>query len=87
MIERISVILSKEWGEILRVDEEVDCYRYGLELLLSTFCNTIILVIIGIWICGYCLGKFNEYLYMLFFAEGAVIITIVLGYLKNKCRL
>lgn len=49
MIEKVSIKLSKEWGRILKVDDEdVECYRYGLELLLSTICNIVIMVIISV---------------------------------------
>lgn len=49
MIEKISIKLSKEWGRILKVDDEdVECYRYGLELLFSTICNIVIMVIISV---------------------------------------
>lgn len=49
MIEKISIRLSEQWGELLGVDkEEIECYRYGLELLISTFINTCIIILISI---------------------------------------
>lgn len=49
MIEKISIRLSEEWGKTLKVnDEDIACYRYGLELFISTICITAIIVIIAI---------------------------------------
>lgn len=49
MIEKVAIRLSAGWGRILDVPEEdVECYRYGLELLLSTLCNILLMIVISV---------------------------------------
>ena len=42
MIEKIAIRLSNAWGENgVVTTEDVECYRYGLELMISTIFNFI----------------------------------------------
>lgn len=49
MIERLAVTLSSAWVEAGVVKQsDVPLYRYGLELLLSTLANVLIIIVISI---------------------------------------
>lgn len=49
MIEKVAIRLSAGWGRILDVPkEDVECYRYGLELLLSTLCNILLMIVVSV---------------------------------------
>lgn len=49
MIEKIAIRLSNAWGENSIVSkEDVECYRYGLELLISTMINFTLTVVVSL---------------------------------------
>ncbi|MBE5938505.1 MAG: hypothetical protein E7265_10815 [Lachnospiraceae bacterium] len=49
MIKIIAIRLSNAWGENSIVSkEDVECYRYGLELLISTIINFILTVVVSL---------------------------------------
>lgn len=49
MIEKIAIRLSNAWGENgVVTTEDVECYRYGLELMISTIFNFILTVVVSV---------------------------------------